>query len=96
MNAPALEHAGYHRAHSSLVDGSEIAVGGGGPAGNFFGIHVLKAADRAGRRLAVTIFEPKSFSVQCPAGCKKSAGVLSPPLLANLAQAVFRFIQALV
>jgi flavin-dependent dehydrogenase len=69
-----------------LADGSEIAVVGGGPAGSFFGIHLLEAARRAGRRLSVTIFEPKSFSAQGPAGCNKSAGVLSPPLLANLAQ----------
>jgi flavin-dependent dehydrogenase len=47
---------------------------------------VLDAARRAGRRLAVTIFEPKSFSTQGPVGCNKSAGVLSPPLLANLAR----------
>jgi flavin-dependent dehydrogenase len=77
---------GCQGAQSPLADGSEIAVVGGGPAGSFFGIHVLEAARRAGRRLAVTIFEPKSFSLQGPAGCNKSAGVLSPPLLANLVQ----------
>jgi flavin-dependent dehydrogenase len=69
-----------------LVDGAEIAVVGGGPAGSFFAIHLLEAARQVGRRLAVTIFEPKPFTTQGPAGCNKSAGVLSPPLLANLAR----------
>lgn len=71
-------------AHLPLADGARVAIVGGGPAGSFFGVHLLKAARRAGRRLAVTIFEPKTFSAQGPAGCNKSAGILSPPLLANL------------
>jgi flavin-dependent dehydrogenase len=90
MSTKAMERmlgqSRYQASRFPLADGSDIAIIGGGPAGSFFGIHVLEAARRAGRRLAVTIFEPKPFSRHGPVGCNKSAGVLSPPLLANLAQ----------
>lgn len=79
---------GRYTSHSNLtlVDGDQIAVVGGGPAGSFFALHLLEAAHKAGRQLKVTIFEPKSFSAQGPAGCNKSAGILSPPLLTNMAE----------
>jgi flavin-dependent dehydrogenase len=83
-SAPWSGDDAYPATHPMLAEGAQIAVVGGGPAGSFFSIHLLEAARRAGRQLAVTIYEPKSFAVQGPGGCNKSAGILSPPLLANL------------
>ncbi len=76
--------------HLELTDGAHVATVGGGPAGSFFAIHVLAAARQAGRQLAVTIFEPKTFSAQGPTGCNMSAGILSPSLLSSLAAAGLR------
>jgi len=68
----------------SLTEGSRIAVVGGGPAGSLFAIHALHYAQQVGRRIRVTIFERKDFSLRGPLGCNKCAGILSSHLLRGL------------
>ncbi len=70
---------------TSLVDGDRVAVVGGGPAGSFFAIHLLREARRLGRNLEVVIIEkrgPTDLRVddfQCR-GCNFCAGLISPRL----------------
>lgn len=71
-----------------LGDGATVAVVGGGPAGAFFTIHLLKLARRLGRRVRVVVFERRRQSADCagagPAeickGCTYCAGGISPRL----------------
>jgi flavin-dependent dehydrogenase len=67
-----------------LVNGNRVIIIGGGPAGSFAAIHVLRFAAEAGLRLDVTIFEGRDFSQPGTAGCNRCAGILSPTLLANV------------
>lgn len=68
-----------------LTDGSRVSVIGGGPAGAFFAIHLLREAAQAHRNIAVTIIEQKAdpgiegaqWSIQ---GCNCCAGGISPEL----------------
>ena len=69
----------------SLEDGSRIAVIGGGPTGSFFSIFALKMAKMMGKDLNVTIYEPKDFTRDGPAGCNRCGGVISELLVQNLA-----------
>ena len=69
----------------ALSDGSRVCVVGGGPAGAFFAVHLLREARRAGRDIAVTIIEKKPLAH--PAGrpwmrrgCNHCAGGISPRL----------------
>ena len=64
-----------------LQPGSRIAIIGGGPAGSFFALHLLRRASQAGLPLVVTIFEGKDFSKRGPPGCNRCAGILSSRLL---------------
>ena len=68
-----------------LQDGAKIAVIGGGPSGSFFSIFALKMARMLGKELEVTIFEPKDFCKDGPAGCNKCGGIISELLVQNLA-----------
>lgn len=68
-----------------LEDGSRIAVVGGGPTGSFFGIFALKMARMVGKELSVTIFEPKNFTKDGPAGCNRCGGIISELLVQTLA-----------
>ncbi len=68
----------------SLVNGSRIAVVGGGPAGSFFSYFVLQFAKRIDLELGVDIYERKDFSVFGPAGCNMCAGVISESLIQAL------------
>jgi len=61
-----------------------VAVIGGGPAGCFFALHLLRYARRENLRLRVTIFEARDFSRASPQGCGKGAGLLSSGLQQNL------------
>ena len=69
----------------SLQNGDRVAVVGGGPAGSFFAIHLLREAKRLGRNIEVVIVEkrgptdPSSDNFQCR-GCNFCAGVISPRL----------------
>jgi len=77
-----------HNGRSELRDGSTIAVVGGGPAGSFFAIHLLREAARTGRRINLIIFERhRSVRLEsaCPTaggwqGCNYCAGGISPKL----------------
>ncbi|MFQ5577130.1 MAG: NAD(P)/FAD-dependent oxidoreductase [Anaerolineae bacterium] len=60
-----------------LTDGAQVAVIGGGPAGCFFALHLLRYARQAGLRVQVTLFEARDFSRAGPPGCGKGAGLLS-------------------
>lgn len=59
-----------------LVDGSKVAVIGGGPAGTSCAIKLLKEAEKKGLKLKVIIFESKDFNVHY----NQCVGVLSPPV----------------
>ncbi len=68
-----------------LDDGASIAVVGGGPTGSFFSIFALKMAKMMGKDLNVTIFEPKDFTREGPAGCNHCGGVISEIMVQTLA-----------
>ena len=75
-----------------LEDGARIAVIGGGPAGAFFSLHLLKRARELHRHVEVTIFERRRApDVHAPGchgegwkGCNYCAGGLSPKLIDSL------------
>jgi len=68
-----------------LQDNDRVAIVGGGPAGSFFAIHLLRRAKRLGRNIEVVIVEkrgptdPSSDDFQCR-GCNFCAGLISPRL----------------
>jgi flavin-dependent dehydrogenase len=79
-----------HR-HLSLPDPALIAVVGGGPAGSFFAIRILRGARRLGREVKVVIFEKKrEICFYQPTefcsweGCNYCAGGISPRLADTL------------
>ncbi len=59
-----------------LVDGSKIAVIGGGPAGTSCAIKLLKESKKKNLKLKVILFEPKDFNIHY----NQCVGVLSPPI----------------
>ena len=66
-----------------LNDGDRVAVVGGGPAGSFFAIEILKEAKRLGRRLEVIVIERKKpfddgKDPWLRKGCNRCAGGISP------------------
>ncbi len=67
-----------------LKPGSCVAVIGGGPAGSFFVLHLLKRAQAAGLPLSVTLFERKTFDLPGPPGCNMCAGILSSHVVRGL------------
>jgi 2-polyprenyl-6-methoxyphenol hydroxylase-like FAD-dependent oxidoreductase len=69
----------------ALEDGSKIAVVGGGPTGSFLSIFALKLAKMIDKKLNITIYDPKNFSKDGPAGCNKCAGIISELLVQTLA-----------
>lgn len=68
-----------------LVDGSRVAVIGGGPAGSLFSFFLLQTAERAGVRIEVDIYEPRDFSRPGAAGCNNCGGIISEWLVQALA-----------
>jgi flavin-dependent dehydrogenase len=68
-----------------LQNGDRVAVVGGGPAGSFFAIHLLREARRLDRNIEVVIVEkrlssePDCDQFQCR-GCNYCAGLISPRL----------------
>jgi len=60
-----------------LSSGSRVAIVGGGPAGSFAALHLLRFAHQLSLPLTVTIFERKDFRRRGPEGCNKCAGILS-------------------
>lgn len=67
-----------------LKDGATVAVVGGGPAGCFFTLHLLRYARRRGINVQVTLFEARDFILAGPRNCGKCAGLLSSRLQRNL------------
>ncbi|HNX23281.1 MAG TPA: NAD(P)/FAD-dependent oxidoreductase [Spirochaetota bacterium] len=67
-----------------LENGSSVYIVGGGPAGSFAAIHLLRYAEEHNLMLEVFIFEFRNGANSGPAGCKGCAGVLSSTLLKNL------------
>jgi flavin-dependent dehydrogenase len=70
---------------TSLLNGDRVAVVGGGPAGAFFAISLLREARQLDRKIEVVIVEkrrpsdPNFESFQCR-GCNYCAGIISPRL----------------
>jgi hypothetical protein len=70
---------------TSLKDGDRVAIVGGGPAGAFFAIHLLREARQLGRKIEVVIVEKRrpsdlnliDFQGR---GCNFCAGLISPRL----------------
>jgi flavin-dependent dehydrogenase len=69
----------------TLADNAKIAVIGGGPSGSFFSIFALKMAKMIDKKINVTIFDPKDFTKEGPAGCNRCGGVISEHLVQTLA-----------
>lgn len=68
-----------------LVDGSRVAVIGGGPAGSLFTYFLLEMAERIDTRLEVDIYDPRHFEQPGPVGCNMCGGIVSESLVQNLA-----------
>ena len=68
-----------------LENGSRVAVIGGGPAGSFFSHFLLTMAQRAGKDIAVDIYEPRDFDKPGPTGCNNCGGIISEWLVQALA-----------
>jgi flavin-dependent dehydrogenase len=70
---------------ASLLNGDRVAIVGGGPAGSFFAIHLLREARRLNRHIDVVIVEKRgptdlgADDFQCQ-GCNFCAGLISPRL----------------
>jgi len=77
--------AGVGADDAVLVDGSRIAVLGGGPAGSFFAYFLLDMAARVDVGLQVDIYEPRTFALPGPTGCNMCGGIISETLVQNLA-----------
>lgn len=77
-----------HKRRIELRDGAKVAVIGGGPAGAFFAIHLLRKARELGRAIRVTVFERRCQHISAPVevcrkgwrGCNHCAGGISPRL----------------
>ncbi|MDF1500099.1 MAG: NAD(P)/FAD-dependent oxidoreductase [Anaerolineales bacterium] len=69
-----------------LSDGERVCIVGGGPAGSFAAMHLLREARTRSLDLEVLIFEPRDFSRPGPVGCNRCAGILSDSLLNGLAE----------
>ncbi|MBI4330274.1 MAG: hypothetical protein HY673_03205 [Chloroflexi bacterium] len=72
------------RIKQKLESGSRVGIVGGGPAGSFFAMFLLRYAAASNLRLDVTIFEHRSFTSSGPRGCNRCAGVLSSRLLRHI------------
>ena len=84
-NAGASDGTSVAADDAVLVDGSRIAVLGGGPAGSFFAYFLLDIAARVDVRLELDIYEPRTFAQPGPTGCNMCGGIVSETLVQNLA-----------
>jgi len=67
-----------------LTNGSRVVVVGGGPAGSFSAMQLLRLSKEARLDLEVVIFEARNFNQPGPGGCNKCAGILSSSCLENM------------
>ncbi|MCD4721335.1 MAG: hypothetical protein K8S13_15960 [Desulfobacula sp.] len=77
------------RERLTLQDGSRIVVLGGGPAGAFFAIHLLRQAKKVHQNISVTIIDKRmalepSRHIHEFKGCNFCAGIISPRLQKEL------------
>ena len=79
------EAAGSSRPDFRLVDGSRVAVIGGGPAGSLFSYFLLNLSEMSGIEINLDLFEPKEFSRPGPVGCNYCGGIISESLVQMLA-----------
>ncbi|HZD56385.1 MAG TPA: NAD(P)/FAD-dependent oxidoreductase [Anaerolineales bacterium] len=79
-----------------LKDGDRVCIIGGGPAGSFAAIHLLRLARLRGIQLEVLIFEPRDFNTPGPGGCNRCAGILSSRLLGALDRLGIGLLEAVV
>jgi flavin-dependent dehydrogenase len=82
-------------------NGSTVSVVGGGPAGAFFALHLLRKAKQANRDIALTIIEKKSFRKSAGApgpikSCNFCAGLISPRLYDKMNQIGIRLPHELI
>ena len=67
-----------------LVDGSKIAVIGGGPSGSFFSYYALEFAERLDLDISIDIYEAKKFTKIGAGGCNHCGGIISESLVQKL------------
>jgi flavin-dependent dehydrogenase len=74
------------RISNRIGTGSRVAIVGGGAAGSFFALHLLRYARQEGILPEITIYESRDFHEPGPKGCKGCAGVLSFSLVDHLGE----------
>ena len=74
----------YKQEPIRLETNSKVAVIGGGPAGSFFALYLLRFAEERCITPEITIYQERDFDKLGPKGCKGCAGILSISLLRNL------------
>ena len=82
-NVKSGRYPGGHR--PKLVDGSRVAVMGGGPAGSLFSYYLLEMAEMAGLQLELDLWDPKDFMQAAPRACDVCGGIVSEALVQTLA-----------
>lgn len=65
---------------------SKVAIIGGGPAGCFFALYLMKYAKEREISPEIIIYEPRRLDDPGMQGCKGCAGILSPSLVDNLTE----------
>ena len=73
-----------HKHNLKLVNGSRVAVIGGGPAGSFFSLFLLEFAKDRGLDICVDIYDCKDFSRCGLPGCNHCGGIISASLVQTL------------
>lgn len=71
---------------NTIVNGSRVAVIGGGPAGSLFALYLRHYTQERGLQPDITIYQERNFDEPGPKGCKGCAGILSMSLLKNLGE----------
>ncbi|HEY0404368.1 MAG TPA: FAD-dependent monooxygenase [Pyrinomonadaceae bacterium] len=67
-----------------LTSGSRVAIVGGGPAGAFFAIELLRRARALGLRINADIYDAKNFARKGAPGCNMCAGAIGHNLIQEI------------